>query len=193
MSTTEKRGSLFFLCVKFVVFLVPLVWGWWSLLPYYAEGLMQVSGRILVSVFDFPIDSGHIVVGGLLNTETQLSLVSQGRGLKQPIAVLVTNVAPYWALVLATSGITWLRRIWILLFGSAILIAGHILFIVLAVRLKDLLAINPEIPYAVSQFYLTLPFLLWIVLAYWDKIAGYMGESKDGSGTRDVSAHGDAD
>ena len=194
MSRSQERGSLIFLCVKFIVFLIPLVWAWFSLLPYYAEALMQVSGGILVSVFGFPIDSGHIIAKGLLNTESQLVFISQGRETKQSIGVLVTNVAPYLALVLATGGLSWLRRIWVLLLGSAILISGHILFLVLALRFGRFAAANPEIPTAVAQFYLTLPFLLWIVLAYWNKIAGYMGEAKQEAnrGAKDVSAQDDA-
>jgi hypothetical protein len=177
VSTTPKRGGLLLLCIKFVILVVPLVWVWWEhLLPYYAEALKQLAGGLLVNVFSFPLDSAHVEVKGFLNTETQLAFVSQGIEMRSPIALLVTNVPPYLALVFATSGISLFRRAWVLVLGTAILVAGHILFISVAVEFKDTLAKYPEIPTAVSQFYLTIPFLLWIVLAYWGRIASYFGE-----------------
>jgi hypothetical protein len=37
-----------------------------------------------------------------------------------------------------------------------------------------------EVPTAVVQFFLTLPFLLWIAFAYWDKIASSAGAADPG-------------
>lgn len=177
VSTTPKRGGLLLLCIKFIVLVVPLVWVWWMLLlPHYAEVLKQLAGGMLINVFSFPLDSGHVEVGGLFNTETKLAFISQGMVTHHPIAVLVANLPPYWALVLATAGLNWIRRVWILILGSTILVAGHVLFIVIAIEFMDTLAKYPEVPTAIAQFYITIPFLLWIVLAYWERVASYFGE-----------------
>ncbi|HDP35853.1 MAG TPA: hypothetical protein ENN29_12185 [Candidatus Hydrogenedentes bacterium] len=94
-----------------------------------------------------------------------------------PIALLVTNLPPYVALVLATAGLAWKKRARILVYGCAILIFFHVLFIILALRFQDAMLQVSEIPTAVTQFFLTLPFMLWIVFAYWERIIS-MGQDK---------------
>ncbi len=179
MSTPEGKRNLLFFCAKFVVFAAPLGAAWWYVLPQYAWVLMELSGGILRTLFSVPIESGSIEANGLLNTDTKLVFLIGGHALSTPVALLATNMAPYFALVLATGGIGWLRRIWILLLGAAILFAGHLLFLVLAVRFNGFVAEHPQLPTAILQFYLTLPFLLWLVLAYWDKLAAYMPDEAD--------------
>ncbi|MCC6145743.1 MAG: hypothetical protein IT368_18200 [Candidatus Hydrogenedentes bacterium] len=172
----RRRISILLFCLKFIVFVSVLVFCWWKwLLPHYGWVLMQLSGGILVNVFGEPIVSGKIVPRGLLNTETILDFVMNigGRNADRgfPITLLVTNVPPFVALVLATSGLTLWRRTWMLLIGLLVLMVGHILYIVLALHFMQSVIANPQIPTAIAQFFLTLPFLLWIVLA-WDRIAG---------------------
>lgn len=118
----------------------------------------------------------------LLNIDARLvfAIEKDGAGtgeLRFPIALLVTNMAPYLALVLATPGLRLLRRLFILILGAAILFAGHILFVVLALYYREAIAAAPHIPHAIAQFYLTLPFLLWIILAYWGKITASLADS----------------
>ena len=86
---------------------------------------MQITGIPLKYLLGVPIESGSITPKGLLNTETILTFVIEGRGRNMPIALLVTNLPPYIALIMATSGITWKRRLLILFYGCAILCFFH--------------------------------------------------------------------
>ncbi len=168
--STRMRRIAFF-SVKFLAAVSVLVVIWWWLLPYYGYLLLQSSGAILRYVMRMPIEWGHIEPSGVLNTETQLTFRVSGREPTLPIALLVTNIPPYIALVLATAGLGFWRRLRILLYGCGILMAGHILFIAVVLRFQQSLQSASEVPTAVIQFFLTLPFLLWIVFAYWGQIA----------------------
>lgn len=165
-------GRVAFFSVKFLVFVGVLVVAWWWFLPYYCYGLVQVSGAILKYAMGVPILAGWIEAGGMLNTDSWLVFVVEGftHEQKTPIALLITNLPPYLALVLATPGLRWARRLRILLYGSAVIMAGHVLFLVVVLRYQEALKEIDQLPIAVIQFYLTLPFLLWIVFAYWQRI-----------------------
>lgn len=158
-------------CLKFLAFVVVLVVVWWLLLPYYGQVLLQVTGVSLKYLLGVPIESGRIEAGGLLNTGTTLIFSVEGHERRMHIALLATNVPPYIALVLATAGIAWKRRLRILGYGCGILCFFHAAFITVALRWQDALMQASEIPTAMVQFFLTLPFMLWIVFAYWDHIA----------------------
>ncbi len=170
MSTKNGRWSVTLFCVKFLVFVIVLVVLWWLVLPYYGQALIQLAGAPLKYVLGMPIESGHIDADGMLNTNTVLTFVVNGHFRGMPIALLVTNLPPYVALVLATAGLGWKRRLRILAYGCGILCFFHVGFIVVALRFQDTMEQVSEIPTAVAQFFLTMPFMLWIVFAYWDRI-----------------------
>lgn len=172
------RGLLF-LCGKFLVFVVPATVLWWLVLPYYAWVLVQVTGGILRLGLGEAIEYGRVEVAGILNTSSMLILGVEGVPRKMAVALLVTNVPPFVALVLATDGLGWRRRLKILAIGNGILAVGHVAFIVYSLHFLGVTTARevPAIPMAVLQFYLTLPFLLWLVLAYWERLAGYLGEA----------------
>ncbi len=170
MSTKTGRGSVAFFCAKFLVFVIVLVVLWWLFLPWYGQALIQATGMPLRYIMGMNVEAGNIEADGVLNTNTVLTLVVDGRGRSMPIALLVTNLPPYIALVLATAGIGWKRRVRILVYGCCILCFFHAAFIIVALRFQDAMLQASEIPTAVIQFFLTLPFLLWIVFAYWDRI-----------------------
>ena len=180
MSKRRGRGPLWF-CVKFLVFVSVLVvlW-WWIVLPPYSWLLGQVTGGILKFAAGVPIEAVRIDVKGVFNTGTDLVFHVGGRERAIHIALLATNVPPYLALVLATAGLAFWKRLRILLYGCAILCACHAVFIVTVMRFQAQLMKASEIPTAVVQFFLTLPFLLWIAFAYWDKIASNAGTAEPG-------------
>ncbi|MCK5860906.1 MAG: hypothetical protein KAH38_00380 [Candidatus Hydrogenedentes bacterium] len=177
MSTKSARWSIPLFCIKFILFVAVLVVLWWLFLPWYGKALLQVTGMPLKDIFGMPIESGSIDVSGLLNTNTTLTFIIAGHQRTMSIALLVTNLPPYIALVLATAGITWKRRLLILIYGCGILCFFHVAFIILALRFFSIMTTGSEIPTAIAQFFLTLPFMLWIVFAYWDKLAAFITES----------------
>jgi len=126
-----------------------------------------------------PVEAVRVQTQGLFNTTTLLEFTIGERKPAMPIAQLITNIPPYIALVLATAGIPLWRRARILGYGCGILLAGHILYVCVLLRFQEQLKAHPEVPVAATQFFLTLPFLLWIVFAYWDRITAMLGDAED--------------
>lgn len=168
--TNKQSWGLPGFCLRFLVFIIILVVLWWLLLPYYGQFLLQATGMPLRYLLGVPIEAGRVETAGLLNTGAKIVFVFAGHEQSMHIALLATNVPPYVALVLATAGLALRRRIRILLYGCGILCGFHILFIIIALRFQEALLKVSEIPTAIILFFLTLPFMLWIVFAYWDRI-----------------------
>lgn len=161
--------SIFLFGLKFLIFLLVLAPLWWMLIPSYGWLLVQGCGSLLKFGMGMPILAGRIETQGILNTGSLLVFDLEGRSAGMQIGLLVTNLPPFIALVLATPGLIWKRRALVLVGGSAMLILFHGMFIVVMLRFGAQFQAAQEIPTAVSQFILTLPFLLWIVLAYWQQ------------------------
>ena len=180
MNKRHGRGLLWF-CVKFLVFVSVLVMLWWRfMLPGYTWLLGQATGQVLNHAMGMAIEAVGRDVKGVFNTGTDLVFVVGGHTRAVPIALLATNMPPYWALVLATAGLAFWKRLRILLYGTAILCASHAVFIITIMRFQAQLMKASEIPTAVVQFFLTLPFLLWVAFAYWDKIMSTAGAAEPG-------------
>ena len=155
---------------KFCLALLVLAPLWWLCLPGYGWLLVQACGSVLKWGLGMPILAGYVEVRGILNTESLLTFYVGDHEQHMKFALLVTNLPPFLALVLATPGLTWKRRLRIVLAGTAILVAGHAFYVVIALRFGGVLAANSEVATAISQFFLTLPFALWITMAYWRRI-----------------------
>jgi hypothetical protein len=172
-----NRGSVSYfplrLCLRFIV-LAPICLVLWLLvMPAYAWFLGQVTMLILKYVFQYPIEYVTVANAALanMNMDTSLSYRMEGMARIMPdIGNLVANVAPYVALILATPKLHWLRRLRILGIGVVIIFAFHA-----ATILLRFVAGRTSLPTAIGFIAITLPFLLWIVLAYWDKLLGYLG------------------
>jgi hypothetical protein len=178
--TRRGKGVLIF-AAKFAVIAPVCLVCWWLLLPYYALVLGWVSGAILKYIANVPVDSvavsntGISNPKGLLNTGSTLEYVIGGvsRG-GFSVGYLVTNVAAFVALVLATAGLGITRRLRIVALGCAILAASHVGFILLA-----FLAGQSEFSTGIGQLLVTLPFVLWVTLAYWDQLTAYFASDED--------------
>lgn len=149
-----------FLAVALV--LVPL---WWLLSPYYGWLLIQGGGVLLRDLWGMPLTAGHIEARGILHTESILVFYLGDQPARMKFVQLITNLPPFVALMVATPRLRWKHRVATTLLGAGLLCGGHLLFIVLALRYSSSLQQQTEIPTALAQFYLTLPFLLWIVMA----------------------------
>lgn len=182
--TKKQTWGLPGFCLRFLVFVVALEILWLLVLPYYGQALLQLAGIPLRHIFGMAIEAGRIETQDILNTGTRLIYVVNGIERTMPLAKLAANVPPYVALVLATAGLLWKRRLRILLYGCAILCVFHVLFIIIVLRFQEALLHVSEVPTAVIIFFLTLPFMLWIVFAYWDRIlARNQGKSGEEQGT----------
>ena len=160
-----RRVTLFALRLAFVTPIVLALW--WLSMPAYAWVIGEIAALFLTFVGGYPIQ--HVVVhaAGLLNTDTTLGFDLGGRVPVTPVSWVITNVAVYAALVIATRGLGWRRRLGALAGGVAILAVSHVSQIIVFFAFAKAIARNPQIPTAIAQIFITLPFLLWVVLAYW--------------------------
>lgn len=179
MTSVSTTHYLVRLVTQFVLYSLVLVPLWWLCIPGYGWLLVQGCGSVLKYGLDVPLLAGRIETAGILNTQSLLVFYLEDRESRMPFALLVTNLAPFLALVLATPGLDWRRRARVIATGSAVLVVIHGLFIIVMLRFGAQLQAVAEVPTAIAQFFLTLPFLLWIVLAYWGNLPSTANDSAD--------------
>ena len=178
------RGVLLF-CVKFAILAPAVLWVWWAwLLPPYTWAVGQVSGSIINIVSESAVQAMRLETNeaGVLNSDTYLVFHVEGRDRIFHVADLVNSAVPFVILVLATGGLGLLRRVFVLVLGSGIFFVGQVAYIVCFFVFAEQLAESQEIGVALGQFWLTLPFVMWIVLAYWDRVMGFFDEGADAPG-----------
>lgn len=172
-ATPSLGKSLFWLCVKFAILAPLCLVLWLVILPYYSTALGETSLVVLRSLFGYDITDVQTTVDpGFLNTGTRMVFSIGGRYRIMPdVGHLTANIAPFIALILATSGITLRRRFTALGIGVGIVFLSHVLTIVLRFT-----AGRTPFPTAIGFISITLPFLLWIVLAYREKVMEFFLE-----------------
>ncbi|MCC6796614.1 MAG: hypothetical protein IT366_15945 [Candidatus Hydrogenedentes bacterium] len=140
---------------------------WWLSMPLYARVIGECAAVVL-RVMGYPIERVVVNAHGFLNTDTTLGFALGGSVPTAPISWVVTNVAIYISLILATRRMKWNYRARALGIGLATLLAAHIAHVVVFFAFAPAIERNPQVPTAIAQILITLPFLLWIVLAYWN-------------------------
>jgi hypothetical protein len=174
MAMPSSGKSILWLCLRFIVLAPICLVLWLMVLPAYTWFVGHVAALFLRYIVQTPIDDVIVTKAGLLNTDTQLAYVIGPRmPTMKDIGHLVTNIAPFIALVLATPALGVWRRLKILGIGIAIIFAFHAATIILR-----FVAGRTTLPTAIGFIAITLPFLLWIVLAYWDKLMAYLGSDE---------------
>lgn len=179
MSEARRGRGILLFVLKFLLLAPVILFLWWAyLLPPYSWLLGQTSGLLinLFSVHSIEAMSVEADDRGILNTLSLLVFVEDGQRKPFPVSFLVDSFPPFVILVLATAGLTLLRRLLILVAGSLILFAGNAVYITVVYIYAQSISRAPEISNAVGQFWLTLPFVLWILLAYWDRMGAYFQE-----------------
>ena len=161
------KALWFFL--RFLLFAPLCLVAWWQLMPYYGWLAGQIAARVM-GLFGEPVKSVSIETDGIMNTETLLTFELQSGPQSDMIGAVVTNVAPFAALVLATAGLGVQRRLRVLATGCAILAVSHVAFLVWAVALRPQFHAGTEVPIVITQLFILMPFILWITLAYWRHI-----------------------
>lgn len=176
MTEARSRGAVALFLLKFAVFAAALlgVW-WWVLQPPYVWTAGQVAAVLIRYVMGVDLEGMRVEVDnrGVLNTMTSLVYLHGGDKAQINVAFLVANLPAYVALVLATAGITWMHRLRAIAYGSAILFVGHVVFLVIMFTFARKVQAAPEVPTAFGIFVMTLPFLLWIVFAYWEHASAW--------------------
>ncbi|GMU92765.1 MAG: hypothetical protein AMXMBFR4_18230 [Candidatus Hydrogenedentota bacterium] len=159
-------GCLSF-CAKLIALAPVCLVVWWLALPSYAWIVGRVSRLALTHAAGYPID--HVVVhpGGILNTNTTLGFALGDRTPSAPVANIMSNTAVFIALVLSTANLEWKRRAISLAAGAFILFATHVAYAVIWFTFAPAIERDPQIPMAIGQLFVTLPFVLWIATAYW--------------------------
>ena len=170
MPSRSLVSDIFVLALRFILLLPICLYLWWQLLPAYAWLIGQLAGGALVHAFDVPIASLQVVPKGIFKTGTELIYLADGKERHLEIGMLATNVAPFVALVLATPGLSWNRRGKALIIGFLLLAVAHFGFLLTAYNVS-----RAEVPVAFGQICITLPFPLWIALAYWNRIMTLLG------------------
>lgn len=158
---------------------------WWLCMPAYAW-LVGNAAALPLTIAGYPIRHVVVTAGGFLNTETTLGFDLGDRVSEAPVSWVVTNVAVYVALVLATRRLDWRKRLRALAIGAAVLAVTHVTHLVVFFSFAKTIARYPQLPTALAQIFVTLPFLLWIVLAYWrGEGAGERTDNADMKGARE--------
>lgn len=183
-SETPARGTVALFLLKFALFatLLLTLW-WWVVQPRYVWAAGQAAGVLIQYVMGVPLEGMRVAVDerGVLSTMTSLVYLHDGDTAQIKVAFLVANLPAYAALVFATGGIGWPRRLRALVYGGGILFAGHVVFLVVMFTFARKVQAAPEVPTAFGIFVMTLPFLLWIVFAYWERASAWF----DGTAGRD--------
>ena len=179
VSEARRGRGIFLFVLKFFLLAPVILYLWWAyLLPPYSWILGQTSGLLINLFSDHSIEAMRVEADdrGILNTLSLLVFIEDGQSRPFPVSFLVDSFPPFVILVLATAGLSLLRRSLILLGGSLILFVGNAIYIAVVYIHAQSISRAPEIGNAVGQFWLTLPFVLWILLAYWDRIGTYFQE-----------------
>ncbi|MCP4643041.1 MAG: hypothetical protein GY851_21525 [bacterium] len=172
MARPGSIGGILWFAARFAIAAPLCLVVWWLALPWYAAVLGDVTGWVLRTVAGAPVTDVSVVVAGILNTESQLRFVGEGFERSIPIGQVVSNVAPFLALMLATLGVTVRRRILLMVEGTVILLLCHAVYLNVAFLAARAIARWPQVPMAVGQLFITLPFLLWLVLTQWSPGGG---------------------
>lgn len=194
MSRASGIGGVAFFCLKFLLFSCALLFlWWWKVQPYYVTLIGHITGAILEHIARVPIEGMLVQVNaaGVLSSETDLVWIIDQQHYPINAGFLVVNIPPYIALVLATPGLALKRIPKILLYGLGILATGHILFLSLVFVFSRQIQESPEVPTAIGLFLMTLPFMLWIVFAYWDKLTLLFEEPEEADGATESGEQGD--
>ena len=176
-----KAVALF--CLRFLFIMPVCLVTWWLVLPWYAWCLGHIAEALLSAFSSMPVQEVRVVRAGILNTGTSLTFVLDHAKPSIQVAGVVSNLAPYVALVLATRSLPLRRRLAALAIGSGILWLGHQAYVTLALVFSSQIQAHPAAPRALGELFITLPFLLWIVLASWHHHPGDVAHHVESGGS----------
>lgn len=166
MTASSPGISILLFLGKFALTFPVCFFLWWYAMPGFAWGLGQLGGGIMLAVTEVPIKGLDIEEAGILNTKTGLTYKLDGSATTLDAGDLMETMPVYWALVLSTAGLGWLRRGAVLCAGILLISATYLAFIVLALVFREQIRADARLPVALGQVVKALPFVLWVLLAY---------------------------
>jgi hypothetical protein len=176
MAGSVKRSAAI-LAGKFIVLAPICLVVWLLVLPVYAHLLAYVLGSIFRYVFGLNVMAINVETGGFLNTDTSMAFTIVMTEVKMPeLGHLTANFAPFIALILATPRLKLLRRLRIIGIGSGLIFLSHVATGVIRLMGRGPIQERTPLTTAIGFVSITLPFLLWIVLAYWGQLMAFLGE-----------------
>lgn len=159
---------------------------WWLMLPAYAWFVGHLAVFPLVYLLGIPVEAVTVARHGILNTGTELAFVLEGVAYPFPAGVpVLSTIVSFTILVLATPGLALRRRLRAWGIGSAVLFAVQLAFLVTAFAFRHEIAQHRRISASITEVSFALPFLLWAVLAYRDKLMTLIGGASRDSGASD--------
>ena len=166
------------LAAKFAVLAPICLVVWLLVLPVYAHVLGYAAAVIFRYALGYNITGVRVDTGGFLNTDTALTFIRlDGESMMRNLGHLACNVAPFVALVLATPRLRLRRMLYLIGVGVIIIFISHLTTLVIRPLTQGPVQMaRPPLTTAVGFFSITLPFLLWIVLAYWDQLTSFLDE-----------------
>ncbi len=161
---------------------------WWEIVPYYVWVLGHVCAATLKLVFGYPISDVLVHPAGRLHSATTLGFALGGRQPSIPIVQLISNLAIFIALMLATSGLGAKRLLKRTAVGVGILAFTHWLFIIVFFVWSAAIVRNQTVSIAAGQILVILPFVLWVALAFFAHLSGAPSAAADASKTDSTRA-----
>lgn len=176
MSRKRPLSGIVVFVLRFAVIAPICLFVWWLILPVYAWILGQSAGMILIHLCGASIEAMRVITDpeGILNTKTALTYYVNATQREIAVVYLVSNLPSFFIVVLATPRLHMGRRIRALAIGLSVLAVGHVVFIVMAFTLTGP---ADRVSEAVGTFLLTLPFLLWLALVYWNELGALINPS----------------
>ena len=176
MGLSAKRSAAI-LAGKFIVLAPICLVVWLLFLPVYAHILAYAAGSVFCYGLGYNIMGIQVKVAGLLNTDTSLTYTILTTEVTMPeLGHLVGNVAPFVALVLATPRLKLRRRLRIIGIGTGLIFVSHLATVVIRLAGRGPIMGRTPLTTTVGFVSITLPFLLWIVLAYWGQLMAFLGD-----------------
>lgn len=178
----DARGEVFRLTdvarlvVRFLIAAPLCLVAWWLMLPAYAWFVGHLAAFPLVRLLGIPVEAVTVERHGVLNAGTELAFVLEGVAYPFPAGVpVLSTIVSFTILVLATPELTPRRRLRAWGIGSAVLLAVQLAFLATAFAFRHEIAEHRRISASITEVSFALPFLLWAVLAYRDKLMTLIG------------------
>lgn len=185
----RRVRSILFFALRFLVLMALGLFIWWQVMDAYVLGAGWTAQWPLRAL---GVHVEKVELWGKAHPMNQgerdpiIGIVYTMRnGMPQGIGDLqrfYMNLPTFIALVLATWPLAWRRRLFALVVGSGVLVLIHIAYLVVMFFWHDVIRAHMEDAVRIQMVVMTtVPFLLWALLAYGERIREILGRSAEGA------------